>query len=124
MLPQLRELLLLLHVRDEAKIDLRPRDGGVHGLRPLLDVPTDESTNRAGRGVDEMLHEFEIVVPSDEFLDAPESFQRLRGKDARLQEAQFARGRTSRVFVPACELEPPPRIAQAHEGVPPRPLRA
>src|SRR5437870_13090064 len=116
-LPQLRELLLLLHVRDGTKINLRPCDGGVHGVRLLFNVPADESTNRAGWGVYKVLHDFEIVVPSDEFLDAPESFERLRGKDARLQEAQFARGRTSRVFIPARDLDPPLRIAEAHEGV-------
>ena len=117
MVPQLRELLLLLHVRHQTEIDLRLGDRGVHGLRSLLDVPADEPTDRAGRGVDEPPDELEIVLPSDELLDAPESFQRVRGEGARPQIPQFAGGWPARVLVPPGDLDPTVRVPQRRQEV-------
>src|SRR2546426_12601051 len=47
-IPELRELFLLLHVRDETEIDLRLRHRRIHGLRALFDIPAHEAADRAG----------------------------------------------------------------------------
>src|SRR5439155_23264541 len=104
-------LFLLLHVRHQTEIDLRLGDRGVDGLRSLLDIPADEPADRAGRGVDEPPDELEIVLPSDELLDAPESLQRVLGEAARPQTPQFAGGRPARVLVPPGDLDPTVRVA-------------
>src|SRR2546425_848707 len=47
-IPELRELFLLLHVRDETEIDLRLRHRRIHGLCALFDIPAHEAADRAG----------------------------------------------------------------------------
>src|SRR5437899_1512170 len=125
MLPEFRELRLLLHVRDQAEVDLRFRDRGVHGLRALLDVPTHEAANRASRGIDQAPEQLEIAPAADEFGDAPELFEGLRLEGARAQVPQLAGARAPRVRVPAGDLDSTLRVAQRHERVnqPPRRVR-
>src|SRR5438552_18399133 len=100
MVPQLRELLLLLHVRHQTEIDLRLGDRGVDGLRSLFDVPAYEPADRVRRGVDEPPQVLEIVLPSDELFDAPNSLQRDRGEGARPPAPPLARGGPARAIIP------------------------
>src|SRR2546428_2179444 len=123
MLPQFRKLRLLLHVRDQAEVDLRFRDRGVHGLRALLDVPTHEAANRASGGIDQAPEQLEIAPAADEFGDAPELFEGLRLEGARAQVPQLAGARAPRVRVPAGDLDSTLRVAQRHERVDQSPRR-
>src|SRR2546427_3746948 len=108
---QFHELLLLSHIRDEPKVDLRFRDRGVHGLRALLDVPAHEAANRASRGIDQASEQLEIAPAADEFGDAPELFEGLRLEGARVQVPQLAGTRAPRVRVPAGDLDSTLRVA-------------
>src|SRR5437867_9484104 len=123
MLPEFRELRLLLHVRDQAEVDLRFRDRRVHGLRALLDVPAHEAANRASRGIDQAPEQLEIATAADEFGDAPELLEGLRLEGARAQVPQLAGARTPRVRVPAGDLDSTLRVAQRHERVDQSPHR-